>query len=231
MISAILSSFNERHNDVFWDNFVRLRSYAQTIVVDGGSHDGTLERLVSLGADIFFLPESHRAARFNLGIRQARGDVILLVHPRTLVPQDALAHLQSLDGRSRVWGAFTHAFDESHGLLKFTSWYSNRVRGDMRGVYYLDHGLFFTSALRAAAVFPDVELFEDTYFCRKLREVAKPVRLPYRAVTSAIRFRRNGVWRQSLMNQAMKVFFFLGVSEKWMNRIYERGLSLNIRQS
>jgi glycosyltransferase involved in cell wall biosynthesis len=228
VITAILSSFNELHNSIFWRNLEELKGRTQLIIVDGGSQDGTLEHLRVCGADVYLMPGSNRAARYNRGIEQARGDLILLVHPRTLVPPRALDAIQ-LNSGSTVWGALTHAFDRRHPLLAFTSWYSNRVRGDGRGIYYLDHCLFFSKDLREHAVFPDVELFEDTYFCARLRRRLKPVRLPVVVQTSAVRFTKNGMFRQSLMNQIMKLLFYLRVSERWMNRIYECGLGLNRR--
>ena len=226
MISAILTSFNELSNSIFWDNYSRLRERTQLIVVDGGSQDGTLGRLRDLGADVHVLAGSPRARRYNRGLRQARGEIVLLVHPRTLVGLEALEALRALEGRT-VWGAFTHRFDDDHPLLRFTSWYSNRVRGAGRGIFYLDHGLFLSRDLCAQAEFPDVELFEDTHFCRRLRRVQRPLLLPVRTTTSAIRFRRNGMLRQILLNQTLKLLFHLGVSDAWMNRIYERGLALN----
>ena len=42
-----------------------------------------------------------------------------------------------------------------------------------------------------------------------------------------MRYQRNGVWRQALMNQALKIGYGLGLPNRWMNRLYEKGLGLN----
>ena len=228
MITAILSSFNEHDNPIFWANIELLRGACELIIVDGGSQDGTFARFRGMGVCVHLAPGASRAQRYNLGMDQAHGDWIILVHSRSLMSLDTLQQLER-EVPQRVWGGFTHSFDQDHPMLKFTSWYSNQVRGALASIFYLDHCLFFSRDLLSDARFPDVHIFEDTYFCRQLRRVTRGRRLPAIVVTSAVRFQKNGFARQALMNQVMKVLFFAGVSEKWMNRIYERGLSLNMK--
>lgn len=227
MVTAILSSFNEIDNALFWANVQLLKDQpgVELIIVDGGSDDGTQEKLKDLKSVV--LPNSQRATRFNHGIEMAAGHLILLVHPRSLLSEPGLRELLQED-RLKNWGAFRHRFDWPHPILKFTSWYSNYVRGKRRGIYYLDHCLYFSSDLKPHARFPEIAIFEDTAFCCSLRMVTKPKLLKSEIITSAIRFRKNGIFKQSIMNQALKLLFHLGVSADFMNRIYERGLSLNI---
>lgn len=210
---------------MFWANLglLSLHQSVETIVVDGGSQDKTNERIKNFR--VIDLPRSKRGERYNKGIEIARGDVILLVHPRTRLTPEALSLLESRHGTSK-WGAFRHSFDWPHPLLRFTSWYSNFVRG-RRGIFYLDHCLYFSADLKAKARFPDVPIFEDTYFCAELKTHARPELLPLTLKTSAVRFRKNGVIRQSLKNQILKILFHLGASESWMYRVYEKGLWLN----
>lgn len=166
-----------------------------------------------------------RGARLQAGIDAASHRTILLHHPRSLIPADGLRWLAAGAGGAR-WGGFTHSFDWDHPLLRFASWYSNRVRAARRGIVYLDHCVFFDKALLARPI-PPVEIFEDTELSLILRESGPPALAPFAATTSAVRFRANGPWRQSLLNQRMKLGYLLGRSHRGLNERYERGLRLN----
>lgn len=170
-----------------------------------------------------------RGERLNIGFHRTAGTVILFHHPRSFVDPKGIKHLIDLSNtrdRQKMWGGFTHTFDKSHALLRFTSWYSNSVRGKRKGILYLDHCIYFDRELWQDDI-PHVEIFEDTLLSYHLLRYSKPIVLPYMSQTSAIRFEKNGVWRQSLMNQVLKLGFFLNVPHEVMNRIYEKGLGLN----
>lgn len=74
---------------------------------------------------------------------------------------------------------------------------------------------------------PDVEIFEDTELSKILKTYSHPIRLTDAAQTSAIRFQKNGLYRQAIMNQVLKLGYSLKVPAKTMNRLYEKGLGLN----
>ncbi|MBI5202885.1 MAG: glycosyl transferase, family 2 [Elusimicrobia bacterium] len=167
---------------------------------------------------------SSRGARLQAGIDAASGERILLHHPRSLLPADGLRWLAQ--GGGAGWGGFTHAFDWDHPLLRFTSWYSNRVRASLKGIVYLDHCVYFDRKLLTRKI-PPVEIFEDTELSKILRETGMPEIAPFVSTTSAIRFKTNGPWRQALLNQRMKLSYLLGASDRGMNAAYERGLGLN----
>ncbi len=167
-----------------------------------------------------------RGARLQAGVEAASHRMILLHHPRSLLPAEGLRWLAAGAGGSR-WGGFTHSFDWDHPLLRFTSWYSNRIRAKQRGIVYLDHCVYFDRRLLKRPI-PAVEIFEDTELSLILRESGPPTLAPFVATTSAVRFRANGPWRQALLNQRMKLSYLLGGSHRRMNARYERGLGLNI---
>lgn len=170
-----------------------------------------------------------RAERLNIGFHRAAGKIILLNHPRSFVDLEGIKYLVEMSltsGGPSVWGGFTHKFDKSHWILKFTSWYSNKIRARFNGVLYLDHCIFFHRELWKKDI-PPVEIFEDTLLSYHFLQHSRPKILPFISQTSAVRFSKNGVWRQSLMNQILKLGFFLKVPHATMNRIYEKGLGLN----
>jgi len=166
-----------------------------------------------------------RAQRLNIGFSRTRGSMILFHHPRSVLEPEGLRHLVR-SSTMRVWGAFSHEFDHFHPWLHWTSWYSNNIRGRMNGIFYLDHCIFFHRDLWQGDI-PAVDIFEDTLLSTSLRAHSRPVLLPYRSRTSAVRFLNNGIYLQSFMNQVLKLGYHMGVSHEVMNRIYEKGLGLN----
>lgn len=199
----------------------------EVICVDGGSTDDTVSLIEQFNAELIATDISSRAGRLNEGIKQAKFDMVLLHHPRSLMDIEGIKAL-SKQAAEIPWGAFTHQFDIQHPLLSFTSWYSNRIRGDKRGIYYLDHCLFAQKQLLLdVGLFPLIDIFEDTEICLKLNEKAKPVRLPYISQTSAVRFQTNGIYSQALKNQYMKCCYYFSGADKKMNARYEKGIELN----
>ncbi len=77
---------------------------------------------------------------------------------------------------------------------------------------------------------PEIPIFEDTELCKILRESGRPTLLKPLSVTSAVRFQKNGVYRQAIMNQVLKFGYSLGVSKEKMDKLYEKGLSLNSKK-
>lgn len=86
--------------------------------------------------------------------------------------------------------------------------------------------MFFDRRLLTRPI-PPVEIFEDTELSLILRESGRPTVLPFVSTTSAVRFRVNGLWRQALLNQRLKLQYLFGASHRRLNARYERGLRLN----
>lgn len=228
-LSVVIPTFNEIKNNFLERILERLTSVdgIEIICADSNSSDGTRELIQKYNCTLVDIDTNLRSIRQNVGIENATYDLILLHHPRSLLSVDGLEYLMS-QGEKLKWGGFTHSFDMKHYLLDFTSWYSNEVRVKKRGILYLDHCIFFRKSLvRANPIVPEIEIFEDTALSENLQVLGHPTFLPFPAITSAIRFQHNGIWRQSILNQALKIGYLLKVPQGIMNSFYEKGLSLN----
>ncbi|MDX1958534.1 MAG: hypothetical protein SFU98_08175 [Leptospiraceae bacterium] len=182
--------------------------------------------------EIIFISKSEantRAERLNLGFHCAKGKIILFHHPRSFIEKEGINYLIELSktqNKENIWGGFTHKFDQDHYLLRFTSWYSNTIRARLKGILYLDHCIFFDRSLWKRDL-PNIEIFEDTILSNYLRETCTPIILPYISETSSIRFQKNGIWKQSILNQILKIGYYTKFNPSIMNRIYEKNLGLN----
>lgn len=198
----------------------------------GPNDDGTYQDLLNEKQRVLKTNSNSRAERINIGIKETQNDLVLLNHPRSFLSHEAIATLSEIDcSGGGIWGGFNHAFYQSdHFALKFTSFYSNRIRFDMTGIVYLDHCIFFTKDIiseQDPEPVPLVDIFEDTLFSKKLRKQVAPLRIQETSYTSPIRFISNGIFKQSLMNQKLKLKHILGFSATKMNQDYEKNLSLN----
>ncbi len=207
-------------------------SNCELLWVIGPNTDGTYQDLLKRGQKVIKTNSNSRAERINVGINETHNPLILLNHPRSFLSEAAITQLSTRNwGTGKHWGGFTHQFYQSdHPALNFTSFYSNKVRFDLSGIVYLDHCIFLTRNLLNPddpEPVPNVDIFEDTLFSQKLLKQSKPVRLTEKSSTSAVRFTTNGIFRQSILNQKLKLKHKFGISEESMNKDYEKNLNLN----
>lgn len=230
LLSVVIPTLNETKSGVFplvLEPYIGLQNI-ELIVCDGGSEDSTLEMAQRAGAKLVTGDFPSRAERINAGVKASAAEMVLINHPRSRLDVLGIAYLIANRGKLK-WGGFTHAFDNEHFLLKFTSWYSNKTRAMKRNIVYLDHCKFARRELLEQALpLPHFEIFEDTILSKALFKAAGgPEILPFKSTTSAIRFTKNGVFKQALINQWLKIRFHLGGDHKKMNRLYEKKLDFN----
>jgi len=227
--SVIISTHNDLSLGILGPNLRLMSRFPnlEILVVDNHSTDGTKELCDELGVEYFSTNANSRAERLNIGIKKSKHEWIFILHPRTKLRLEALVFLLFWNEK-KEWGVFTHSFDKSHPLLTFTSWWSNQVRGDIKGIYYFDHCFVVKkSLLEKAGLVPEMDIFEDTELSLNLLKHRRPHRIPLVLETSAIRFEKNGVFKQALLNQYLKWAYYFHSSDKKMNELYEKNLELN----
>lgn len=226
MISVVLPLFNEMKNGLLQKSLPHLiNEKIELIIIDGGSSDGTLDYLEELKLKYHSLNKSTRLCRLKKGIELAQNEFIILHHPRSILEKTAFKEILYTEAQ---WGGFTHQFNYTHPLLQFTSFYSNFIRGDLKSIFYLDHCIFLRKHLAEKILaIPDCEIFEDTEISLELSKSYQGKRLKSKSTTSAIRFLKNGIFKQAFLNQKMKWLYYKKHNHKLMNKEYEKNLNLN----
>ncbi len=178
----------------------------ELIVVDGGSHDRTIDLAESAGALVVRSPRANRGLQMNLGARRARSDVLLFLHADSCLPPGALAAVEALLGSRDdvVGGCFTMRLDSRSPLCRLVAWGGDLYHRTGRSLFG-DRGVFVRrDAFEAAGGFRELPIMEDVDLGRRLRESRGPsgarekrrlVMLPGPVVSSARAFERQGALR------------------------------------
>jgi rSAM/selenodomain-associated transferase 2 len=168
----------------------------EIIVVDGGSSDKTHKICASFPQINFIKSEKGRAKQMNAGARIASGDILLFLHADTLLPEHALATINTMiNERRHEAGGFKHSFGSEDWRLKFISFLDNR-RCQKTRIIYGDQAMFITRDLfNRHNGFPDADILEDVLFCEDLVRHTTPVIVDSYVRTDPRKFIKMGIWR------------------------------------
>ena len=191
-ISVVIPTLNEAGQ--LPETLRRVQSVPEVgeiIVVDGGSNDGT--RDIAREHDCILIESKpSRGRQLRLGAEQATGEIVLLLHADTWVPENAGRIIQETLARPLVVaGGFYKRFRDSGALpgSRLRCWLlwalTNRLFGDQ--------AIFVKrTALEAIGGVPDVPLMEEFELCKKLGAHGRIALAKGTVLTSARKFREEG---------------------------------------
>jgi rSAM/selenodomain-associated transferase 2 len=200
----------------------RVAGVDEIVVVDGGSHDGTLDVVRRVPAVRALTAPPGRGTQLNAGARAACGDVLLFLHADTTLPSDAGAWIAgALADPGVVAGAFrVHTVaDAGPGwlapLLRLAD-----LRSRVTRFPYGDQAVFVRrDAFDRVGGFPDQPLMEDVELARRLRRVGRIRTVPAVVQVSGRRFAANPL-RAILAMRLFPLLYRLGVSPARLARLY-----------
>ena len=195
----------------------------EIIVADGGSRDQTRQIAARAGAVVLNLSGS-RSARLNAGAAKARGTMLFFLHGDSLPP---LAYPElirrTLADPATVAGAFSFRPDRESLALRLIAG-GVALRSRFCNLPYGDQGLFLEKRVfNELGGFVDLPIMEDFELVRRLGKRGRIAVLPEPVITSARRWRQQGVLRTFLVNQLMVLGFLLGIAPERLARFYRRG--------
>jgi rSAM/selenodomain-associated transferase 2 len=195
MVSVIIPAYNEEKAiPTTLAAVTRQSADYEVIVVDGGSQDRTCQIAREFHLTVIQATKG-RASQMNAGAAQGRGEWLLFLHADTILPVDALARLNRLEGDHDVQaGGYLHSFSGDDWRLRLVSALDN-VRCRCSRVIYGDQAMFIRRELFwRLGGFPDVPILEDVAFCEKLLGATRPVLLHPPVLTDSRKFLQMGVW-------------------------------------
>ena len=196
----------------------------EVIIVDGGSSDRTARIADDAGAHLL-QSESGRGKQLIAGAAKARSDWILFLHADTVLEAGwerevaALMERVGNGARTATAASFRFALDDV-GLKPRVLEAHVGLRCLLLRLPYGDQGLLIPRRLyEQLGGYRALPLMEDVDLVRRLGR-GRLVLLRARAVTSAVRYRRDGYAHRALRNFACLLLFYLRVPATRIARIY-----------
>jgi rSAM/selenodomain-associated transferase 2 len=221
LVSIIIPTLDEgRSLGAALEAIGRARGRVETVVVDGGSSDETLEVAASYGARVVRSARG-RGLQMHEGARAARGEALWFVHADTLIPPDGPERIRealALDS-GVVGGNFTIRFDGERRAARFLTWLYPQLR--RLGLCYGDSAIFVrASAYGESGGFKPFPLFEDVDLVRRLRSRGRLVHLPDAVITSSRRFEGRSFALTFARWAVLQGLYWAGVPPRALNRLY-----------
>ena len=195
---------------------------AEVLVVDGGSTDNTVDIAKSLGAQVLSSPPG-RAEQMNTGAEAAHGNILLFLHCDTKLAPGFVEQVRDTLNQPEISaGAFQLSIDSKGFGLRVIEWLVN-FRSKILQMPYGDQGIFVTTDMFfSVGTFPRQPIMEDFELMRRLRGRGKIKILPLHATTSARRWKKLGIMRTTVINQAIILGYLLGVNPEKLAGWYRK---------
>ena len=194
-------------------------SGAELIVVDGGSRDGTAERIRQAGFTVVQAGRG-RASQMNAGAGNSSGALLLFLHADTRLPTGALAMVRQALSAGPGWGRFDVELSGGGALLRLVA-ASMNLRSRLSGIATGDQAIFLSrTCFDRVGGFPDQPLMEDVELSARLRSLSAPVCLRARVVTSPRRWHRHGIVPTILTMWGLRLAYACGVPAQALARFY-----------
>ncbi len=219
-ISVIVPVLNEEKSIAATLQALEPLTPYETIVVDGGSLDRTVEIAGQFTVQIV-QAERGRARQMNRGAAQASGEVLLFLHADTRLPATAFTDISAALSDARyLGGRFDVVLEGAHWMLPLVGRMIS-YRSRLSKVGTGDQALFVRrEVFHRMGGFPDIPLMEDIAFCRALKRLGAVACLRSRVMTSARRWEMDGLWRTILRMWILKSLYLAGVSPERLKQFY-----------
>jgi rSAM/selenodomain-associated transferase 2 len=193
----------------FLSSLAAWRSFAEIIVVDGGSSDDgpVLARAYS---DSVLSSPPGRAGQMNLGAAHARGDYLMFLHCDT-VPGITPEAMAEQIATQPAWGFFRVRLSGEPFAYRIIE-RAISLRSRLTHVATGDQCIFIARWIwDEIGGFAEIPLMEDVEFSKRLRNIAAPVVVNTPVTTSSRRWEERGIVSTILLMWRLRFLYWLGV--------------------
>ncbi|MBW2143257.1 MAG: glycosyltransferase [Deltaproteobacteria bacterium] len=170
--SVVIPALNESGNIFNAIESVRKeKDVLETIVVDGGSSDSTMEIARNLGAKVVE-SEKGRGRQISEGVNQCQGDIILILHADCRILHGTFERIiKELKQKPQCIGGSLGMCYEFKSFKNLFLSFLNNLRARWAGISFGDQGQFVRKeALDTIGGFPDQMLMEDVELAMRFKE-------------------------------------------------------------
>jgi len=228
-ISVIIPTLNEANDLPQTLDSLRGAENIETIVVDGGSNDGTFGIAEREGCRMVRSSPS-RAKQLNVGAQSASGPVLLFLHADARLPPAFDSAVRStLNEPGVIGGAFRLRIDAPGRSLRIIERVVD-IRSRVFQMPYGDQGIFVNKeTFLDLGGFSDFPIMDDFDFVRRLRRRGKVRTASAAVLTSGRRWQQLGPWRTTWINQKIILGYYVGIAPNrlaaWYHGAVERSPS------
>lgn len=196
----------------------------EIIIVDGGSDDGSQKRVKEFEKVILIAAEKGRARQLNSGAKNAKGAILYFLHCDSFPPKKFDLEIAKQIDKGNSAGCFRMTFDYSHPVLLVSQWFTRFNHISCRGG---DQSLFIAKTLfdEIGGFDEKYSIYEDNEIIKRLYQKKQFTVIPKYIVTSARRYRKNGVWRLHYHFTVIHLKRRLGHSIESMLQYYKKNIT------
>ena len=222
-ISIIIPVYNEKNIEILLQNMVNSLddNCYEIILIDTNNSSNT--KNINMKNILVINSLKGRAIQMNTGVKYASTDILLFLHSDTILPQNALNDIINTFKDDNIKaGAFDLSFDKSSFILNIIAKLSS-YRSRFTKIPYGDQGIFIRKDIfDSLNGYKEIALMEDVQLMMDLKNKNYQIKiLDTKVITSARKWRKDGILYTTLRNWILISLYILGVDANKLAKYYK----------